>query len=101
MSPPSWWKVKATLSGHSGCTAGAPVGDGLFGIGDGGQFLVVDFDEVGGVARDVAVRGHDDGDGMADVVDAVLGEEVMMRHAQSGQGGGAGHGAEMLDVLRR
>ena len=60
--------------------------------------LVIDFDEVGGVARDVAVRGDDDGDGMADVVDAILGQEVVVGHAQAGQGGGAGHGAEMLDV---
>ena len=36
---------------------------------------------------------------MADVVDTVLREEVMMRHAQSGEGGGAGYGAQMLDIL--
>ena len=85
--------------GPLGMHGGGARGEGLFGIGDGRECLVVDFDEVGGVARDVAVRGDDDGDGMADVVDAVLGEEVVMRHAQAGEGRGAGHGAEMLDVL--
>ena len=33
--------------------------------------FVIDFDEIGGVGGDVAVGGDDDGDGMADEVDAV------------------------------
>ncbi len=74
-------------------------GDGLLGVGDGLEFLVVHFHKIRGVARDVAVCGHYHGYGMAHVVDPVLREEMMMRHAQSGEGRGAGHGAQMLHVF--
>ena len=50
-SPPSWWNVKAMLSGHSGCTAGAPGASAFSGSVDGGQRLVIHFDQVGGIAR--------------------------------------------------
>ena len=76
-------------------------GEGLFGVGDGGKGLVIDLDEVGGVGRDVAIGGDDDGHGMADVVDAVLGQQVVVGHAQAGEGRGAGHGAEGLDIVGR
>ena len=87
--------------GPLGMHGGRARGDGLLGIGDGGQCFVIDFDEVGGVARDVAVGGDHHGDGMADVVDAILRQQMMMRHAQSGQRGGAGYGAQMLRRPRR
>ena len=99
VSPPSWWKVKATLSGHSGWTAGAPGARAFSGSATAASGLVIDLDEVGGVGRDVAIGGDDDGHGMADEVDAVLGQQVVVRHAEAGEGRGAGHGAEGLDIV--
>ena len=90
--------MKATLSGHSGWTAGRAGGDRFFGIGDGLRGLVIDFDQVDAVGGDVAIGGHDDGDRMSDEVDAVLGEDRMMRHAQAGQRRTAGHGADGFDI---
>ena len=74
--------------------AGAPGRERLLGIGDGGQWLVVDFDQIGGVARDVAVGGHHDGHRMADEIDAILRQDVVMRHAQAGQRSAARHRAD-------
>ena len=68
----------------------------LFGVGDGGQVFVIDFHQVGGVARDVAVRGDHDGHRMADVVDAVLRQQMMMRHAQPGSDAAHGTGPRFL-----
>jgi hypothetical protein len=43
---------------------------------DGGQLLVGDGDPLGGVLGEVAVAGHHHDDGLADVVDQVLGQRV-------------------------
>ena len=50
----------------------------LTGVGDHRQRLVVDLDELGGVARELARLGHDDGDGVADEADASDGERVVL-----------------------
>ena len=50
VSPPSWWKVKAMLSGHSGWTAGAPAARAFSGSATAGGGLVIHFDQVGRVA---------------------------------------------------
>ena len=60
--------------------------DRLLGIGDRGQHVVIDFDQVRRVARDVAIGRDDYRDRMSDVVDAILRQQVMVRHAQSRQG---------------
>ena len=68
----------------------------LFGIGDGGENIVIDFHEIGGVAREVAIGGDDDGHGMAHEIDAVGRQNVMVRHAQAGQRRAAGNRADVF-----
>ena len=48
-------------------------------VGDGGERLPVDLDKVARVLGEVAVRGHDDRDGLADVPDGPGGERVLRR----------------------
>jgi len=72
---------EGNVVGPFGMYGGGAGGEGLFGVGDGGQGLVIDLDEIGGVGRDVAVGGDDDGHGMSDEVDAVAGQQVVVRHA--------------------
>ena len=66
-------------------------------VDHGGQFLVLDRDRVGGVAREVAVGGDDDGHGLAHVAHLVGGDGVVVG---SGEGGADGHGAEVFGQLR-
>src|SRR5581483_5725258 len=65
---------------------------------DCGKRLVVDFDQVGGVGGDVAIARDDDGDGMPDVIDAILGEDLVIGLAQAGQVGAANNAANVFDV---
>ncbi len=98
-SPPSWWKLKAVLSGHSGCTAGAPGASAFSGSADRGQRFVIHFDGLGGVARDVAIRRHHHRNRVPDEVDAVHREDMMMRNTQAGQGSAARHRPYFLGVF--
>ena len=84
--------------GPLGMNGGSAGRERLLGVGDGAQRLVFDLDGIGGVAREIAVGGHYDGDRVAAEIDAILRQQVMVRHAQSGQGGAAGHGTQILDI---
>ena len=68
-------------------------------IGHRGLRLVVDFDQLSAVARDVAVGGDHHGHRMPDEVDAVDRQDVMVRHAQSRQRGATRHGTGILRSL--
>src|SRR5205823_6206534 len=81
--------------GGDGRSAGR---DRFFRIGDGLGRLVIDFDQVHRVGCNVPVGGDDYGDGVSDEVDAVLGQDGVVRHAQAGERGSAGDGADRFDV---
>src|SRR5437588_8095908 len=68
----------------------------LFGVNDRGQLIVVNRDEVGRVARNVCVRGDDRGDGVADEIDFVRGEDSVVGHFQVRQVARARHGADLF-----
>ena len=63
--------------GPLGMDGGRAGGERFFGIGDGGERFVIHFDQVERVGGDVAVGGDDDGDRVADEIDAVLGQNGM------------------------
>jgi hypothetical protein len=73
------------------------VGEGGLHVENGRQRLVVDVDVLQRVGRDVAVPGHDDGDGVAGVADLVDGDRrvVGVDHV-GGDRPGAGQAAELL-----
>ena len=70
LSPARW--TKQMLSGQSSQTRGAPGFDRVGGRGDGGQRLVVDLDQLGGVRRLCIGLGDHEGDVVADPAHAVL-----------------------------
>ena len=59
--------------GPLGMHRGRTLRERLLGIGHCGQNLIIHFDEIRSIAREVAVAGHHHRDGMADKVDAVGG----------------------------
>ena len=71
----------------------------LLRIGDGGQNLVIHFNQIGSVAREVTVSRHNHGDRMADEVDAVGREDGMRRHPQVRHRNAARHGSHTFDVF--
>ena len=54
----------------------------LLDVDDRRQLVVVDDDRVGGVAREVAIGGDDDGDRLAAVADRVDGDRAMIRRRE-------------------
>ena len=52
------------------------------GVGDRGKLAVIDEDQLAGVARGIQRFGDDEGDGIADMADAALGEGRARRHHQ-------------------
>ena len=95
-SPPETFQWKAWLPGASAWTCGAPLWVAFSGSVTAGQRLVVDFDGVGRVAREVTVRRHDDRDGVAGVAGDVDGDRGIGRRLRVGAGNdpGAGDRAE-------
>src|SRR6185503_11842881 len=73
-------------------------GDCFFRVGDSLRRSVIHFDEIDCVGGDVAIGGYHDGYGMAHVEDAVLGQNGMVRNAQSGQGSAAGDRPDRFDI---
>ena len=71
----------------------------LLRIGHCGQNVIIHFDELGGVAREVAVARHDHRDRMADEVNAVGRENVVLGHAQVGHRNAARHNTNAFRVL--
>ena len=57
------------------------VGEGGVDTDDGRQHVDLDHDELGGVLRDVARLGDDEGHGLADEPDVALGEHPVHRGA--------------------
>ncbi len=68
-------RVRRDVAGHVGMheVLGFP---GRVDTDHGGQFLITDVDQVGGVFGQVAIGGDDHDDGLADVVDLVLRQRV-------------------------
>ncbi len=61
---------KTELPGASSWICGAPCSSApATSVDDGRQFLVVDVDQLGGVARPALAVGDDDGDRVADIAD--------------------------------
>jgi hypothetical protein len=80
-------------------TRGEPAalpGERLLRIGDGGQRFVIHFDEIDGIAGDVAVGGDHDGDRMTDEVGAIDGENVVVRTRRPGSDAPQGTGPTSL-----
>src|SRR5581483_4971392 len=64
-----------------------------------GQRIVVNVDRLDRIARNIGIGGDHDGDGVADVVDAVAGEHGVLWRFQIGNRGGAGDvAAFVVDV---
>src|SRR5262249_41450957 len=84
--------------GPLGMDRGGARGDGFFGIGDGGEGLPIDLDEIDAVGCDVAVGGDDYSDRVADEVDAILSEDGVVGDAKAREGGAAGDGTDRSDV---
>ena len=68
-------RVRRDVAGHVGMheVLGFP---GRVDTDHGGQFLITDVDQVGGVFGQVAIGGDDHDDGLADVVDLILRQRV-------------------------
>jgi hypothetical protein len=64
---------------------GRAIGESLFRVGDGLGGFPIDFDKVDAIGCDVAVLRDDDGDGVADEVDAILSEDVVDGLARPGR----------------
>src|SRR5262249_16810037 len=72
----------------------------LLGVGDDVERVVIDLDQVDGVAGLVFVRRDDGGDGLSDEDDFARGEHGVFGDFQFGQRGGAGDVADLaLDVF--
>src|SRR5262245_5395059 len=72
----------------------------LLGVGDDVERVVIDLDQVGGVAGLVFVSRDDGGDGLSDEDDFARGEHWVFWDFQFGQRGGAGDVADLaLDVF--
>ena len=81
------------MSGESGRAAS-------LGVGDDVERVVIDLDQVCGVARLVLVRRDDGGDRLADEDDFTRGEHGVFGDFQFGQRGGAGYVADLaFDVF--
>ena len=71
----------------------------LFGVGHGGQRIVVDVDRVDRIARDVRIGRDHDRHGVADEVDAVARQDGVLGRLEIGNRGGARHqAARSVDV---
>ena len=53
--------------------------ESLLGFANNRERIVIDFDQIQRIARDIPILGHDDGDRMPDKVDAVGGEHRVLR----------------------
>ena len=71
----------------------------LLGVRNRGSGLVFHLDQVDGVGGDIAVTGDHHGYGVSDIVDAVLGKQVVMRDLQVRQGDSAWNRTEMVNIL--
>ena len=79
-----YWPAAGAINGILYVVGGAG-GEGFFRIGNGLGNVVIDFDKVRGVGSDVAIGGDDDGDGVADVIDAILSQDVVDGLAETGE----------------
>ncbi len=64
-----------------------------------GKRLVIHFNQLRGVARDVAIGRNHHGHRMSDEVDAIDRQDMVMRNAQAGQRSAARHRADLLRIL--
>src|SRR6185436_4827245 len=72
---------------------------GFFNIYHRRQFLVVDHDQVDGIARGVSIRGHDDSDRLTYEDDVIGREHSIIGHFQIRQRGRARHRPDLGDVF--
>ena len=91
----------AGLPVQLGPHGGLPRVEGLCGVGDGREGIIVDHDLVGGVARESGAFGNDQGHGIADMAHALLHQSRPGRHRDRrpvaiGKPGRAGDRAETV-----